>query len=216
MDSSGSISDIDFQKQRDFVKDLVRIFNISPAGSRAGVVTYSDFPTVRAEFGRYESSEKFARAVDRIDHDRGRTRIDRALKKVSEMFESARKNVNKILIVLTDGRQTPDPNAVGLKKASVPLRERGVRTYAIGVGHDINSEELESMAGSKENVFTVDSFQDLVRQSQSIAERACHEVGKVIDHVINLSIKSYQFVFNQSIVNIAISCKKFSKGKGKR
>ncbi|XP_078356380.1 collagen alpha-4(VI) chain-like, partial [Oculina patagonica] len=176
MDSSGSIGAVDFERQKDFVKDLARIFSVGPGASRAAVVTYNDYPTVRSNFGDFDSTDEFAEAVESINQTRGRTRIDRALAKTSEMFESARKNVPKVLIALTDGSQTPDPDAIALDVASQSFRDQNVRVFALGVGHQINVTQLRSMVESNSDVFLVDSFVDLLRKSQTIAEKACSEI----------------------------------------
>lgn len=190
MDSSGSISAIDFERQKDFVSDLARIFSIGPGASRAAVVTYHDYPTVHSNFGDFDSTEDFAEAVDSINQTRGRTRIDRALVKTSEMFKSARKNIPKVLVALTDGAQTPDPDAIALDVASQLLRDQNVRVFALGVGHYINITQLRSMVESNSDVFLVDSFEDLLRKSQTIAEKACKEIGKVFLPVFTQKITS--------------------------
>ena len=79
--------------------------------------------------------------------------------------------------MLTDGRQTKDPDAVPLLKASQPLRDQGVKTYAVGVGHEIDKNELRAMVDDPLDVFYVGSFQDLIRESQTIAEEACKGAG---------------------------------------
>ena len=83
----------------------------------------------------------------------------------------------QILIVLTDGRQTQDPDSVPLLRASQPLRDQGVKTYAIGVGHDIDKDELRALVDEPSDVFYVGSFGELIRQSQTIAEEACKGAG---------------------------------------
>lgn len=197
MDSSGSIGHDDYEKQKDFVKDLARVFRIGPGASRAAVVTYDDFPIVRANFDDFDSTDSFAEAVESINQTRGRTRIDHALVKTSEMFKSARKNVPKVLIALTDGAQTPDPGSLPLDEASQLLRDQGVKVYALGVGHQVNVTQLRSMVESNSDVFLVDSFVDLLRKSQSIAEKACSEIGssKLYLSTFQLVWKVVRFAF---------------------
>ena len=179
MDSSGSIGDDDYEIQKDFVKDLTRIFPIGPSTSRAAVVTYKDYPTVRVNFGDFDNTASFIEATESlsINQTRGRTRIDRALVKTSEMFESARENVHKVLIVLTGGAQAPDPDSLPLDEASQLLRDQGVTVHALGVGRQINLTQLRSIVESESDVVLVDSFVDLLRKSQSIAANACLEIG---------------------------------------
>ena len=177
MDSSGSIGPDDFEKQKDFVKDLARIFRLGPGASRAAVVTYDDLPIVRANFDDFDSTYEFANAIDSINQTRGGTRIDRALVKTSDMFKSARKNVPKVLITLTDGSQTPDQDSIPLDQARQLLRDQTVRIYAVGVGHSINVTQLRSIVESNSDVFLVDSFVELLRKSQTIAERTCSQIS---------------------------------------
>lgn len=95
---------------------------------------------------------------------------------MSRTFQSARPNVRKVLVLLTDGRQTQDPDVVALDVASKPLKDMGVKIYAVGVGHKIDKNELEQIASKPSDVFTVDSFTALLGESQTIAAKACGDV----------------------------------------
>ena len=44
---------------------------------------------------------------------------------------------------------------------SLSVRELGIVLYAIGIGEEINEEELLSIAGDKERVFLVENFEQL-------------------------------------------------------
>lgn len=81
-----------------------------------------------------------------------------------------------MLVVLTDGRQTQDPDAVPLDAASKPLKDMGVKIYSVGVGHSIDLQELRQIANDPRDVFTADSFTALLGQSQTVAARACGDV----------------------------------------
>lgn len=201
MDSSGSIGDDDYEIQKDFVKDLTRIFPIGPSASRAAVVTYNDYPTVRVNFGDFDNTASFVEAIESINQTRGQTRIDRALVKTSEMFESARGNVHKVLIVLTDGAQAPDPDSLPLEEASQLLRDQGVTVHALGVGREINVTQLRSIVESESDVVLVDSFVDLLRKSQSIAAKACLEIGNgkfsTFQSIVESSLRFHWFSFTK-------------------
>ena len=94
MDSSASVGPYEYKQEKRFVKDLARIFEIGP--SRAGVVIYSDEPKVMVKFGDQDNLQSFAKAIDDIRFMEGRTRIDKALKKVSELFLTARPRTPKV------------------------------------------------------------------------------------------------------------------------
>ena len=201
LDSSGSIGYNDYEIQKDFVKDLVRIFPIGPSASRAAVVTYNDYPTVHVNFGDFDNTASFVEAIESINQTQGRTRIDRALVKTSEMFESARKDAQKVLIFLTDGAQAPDPDSLPLDEASQLFRDQGVRVHALGVGNQINVTQLRSIVKSESDVVLVDSFVDLLRKSQSIAAQACLETGNgkfsTFQTIVESSLRFHCFSFTK-------------------
>jgi hypothetical protein len=105
------------------------------------------------------------------------TNFIKMLFNICRIFRNARTTVRKVLVVLTDGRQTQDPDAVPLDVASKPLKDMGVKIYAVGVGHKIDLQELRQITEDPADVFTVDSFTALLGESQTIAERACGDVS---------------------------------------
>jgi len=64
--------------------------------------------------------------------------------------------VRKIIIVITDGQAQDDVIAPATK-----LRNDGIIIFAVGVTNLINVDELNSIAGSPQRVFTVESFDKL-------------------------------------------------------
>lgn len=105
MDSSGSIGDTDYQKEKDFVKSLASTFILSRRNTQAGVIIYSDDAQMYSTFGQYPDIERFKRAVDSLPYLRKRTRIDKALKLAStNLFTSqggARPDKEDIMVILT-------------------------------------------------------------------------------------------------------------------
>ena len=79
------------------------------------------------------------------------TRIDKALRMTqNELFtpeNGARGTTAKILIVLTDGSQTPDPDAENPGLIADEIRKTGVSIVAVGVGNGTNLLELDHISG---------------------------------------------------------------------
>ena len=152
-------------------------FNLSPGGSRAAVVVYSTRASTEIRFTDHTTSESFARALQRLRHQRGFTRIDLALQRAFfDLFGrrgTARFLVPKLAFVLTDGEQTPDPRAIPLDRASGWLKNAGVRLIAIGIGRNVNKQELTTIASSEEDVIITDSFDGLLRQVEPLTKAAC-------------------------------------------
>ena len=82
----------------------------------------------------------------------------------------------QILLVLTDGRQTREPDvsdAEDLHKASRPLKENGVQVYSLGIGQDIDIGELLDIASDDESVFSARDFDELQSIVAGITKQTC-------------------------------------------
>ncbi|KAK3733561.1 hypothetical protein QZH41_004252 [Actinostola sp. cb2023] len=109
MDSSGSMTTIQYLQQKRFIQHLTRKFKIARDGTRVGIIVYSTRASIAISLKSYFTWRGFARAVSRIRFERGDTRIDLALKSAREIFKTSRgsrEGVPKILIILTDGQQS--------------------------------------------------------------------------------------------------------------
>ena len=114
LDSSGSLR-TEYHKEKDFLKALAGAFDISPDGSRAGVVTFSSRSKHSIKMSDHTDITSFNTAVDNIPLMGFQTRIDRALRQAQkELFAPAnggRPEIKDILILLTDGTQTKSKSA---------------------------------------------------------------------------------------------------------
>ena len=174
MDSSESITDQDFEREKTAVKAIAQSFLSASRESRAGVIMYSGQPELSVDFTSQEHSGKFHSSVDSLFHRRSQTRIDRALIYASKsLFQNPRRSVMSIAVVMTDGIQTPGPGVEPLGQAVLPLRNKGVRVLAVGVGPRVNRSELKEMVTSEEDVFLMSSFQELLDKSAKLLETVC-------------------------------------------
>ena len=176
MDASTSIGPFDFKKEKTFVKDVARSLQIGPTESQVALITYSDNATLHFKFGEYSNVESFEEAVDGLPYIMGRTRIDKALGLAAGLFTptgGARPALPKVMIILTDGEQTPDPDAVSLEQAVAPLQNLGVKTFAIGIGGNTNISELRHLVDEDEDVLRVQDFDALLEKAHEIGRRAC-------------------------------------------
>lgn len=124
MDSSGSISKDDYDKEKDFVKQLANIFDISLGQARASVIIYDDNPKLIFGFEDELDNRNASAIIPSLEHLKGRTRIDKALAMAERVFTDARPTVPRIVFILTDGKQTADYDAKPLDVASQPLKVR--------------------------------------------------------------------------------------------
>ena len=178
VDTSGSISNENFRKQKDFVKALASAFDPSATKHLLGLITYST--NAQMEFSFKDSADlvKFKNVVDRMTHTKGRTRLDKALKLASSQLFTDNGEVNsgkqKTMVILTDGRQSQDPGSVRLKDAVRPLKQQGVRIYVVAVSSELDLKELYELTEKEEDVFTVIDFDDLAKMANDTAQKICH------------------------------------------
>ena len=179
MDSSGSISRTNYLKEKAFINAVAQSFGISKSQSRAALVLFSNSASVQIRFQDHASTSSFQAAVDLLRHERGRTRIDRALQVASkDVFPFARKDVHQIAFVITDGEQTQESDTEDLKVASEPLRKAGVQVLALGVGSGINPDELRLIVERDEDVLIAKNFQELLERVGSLIKSTCYLAGK--------------------------------------
>jgi secreted protein with Ig-like and vWFA domain len=196
LDSSGSLRR-EYQKEKNFLKTLAAMFGISSNGSRAGVVTFSFIAQHSIKLNSFNDLDSFNKAVDDIPLMGSTTRIDRALRLTQrQMFtveNGGRVGVTKLIILLTDGSQTPGGDAEDPDVIADELRNDGFVIIGIGIGSEVNQTELSHISGSKANTYSAATFDSLKDNDfiHKIKNSSC-EIGNSI--VIN-----YKSVYTNNI-----------------
>ena len=127
--------------------------------------------------------------MDGLPHESGETRIDRALKlarSLSNPTGATRRGVPKILILLTNGKQTIAADSLSLEDAARPLHEANVRILAVGMGQNVDEKELSSVVLKDEDVFLAPSFDDLVSLSGSVSKITCEAASKYLSWILQI------------------------------
>ena len=143
-----------------------------------GLVLFSDASLVYVRFGSASSIsiESFSNAVDKLPYLRGRTRIDRALQSAADhLFSGGRPDVPQTLVLITDGRQSGDPDSLPLSEAVKKLRNKKIKIVFVGIGADVDRRELKLLA---DDVFFVPSFQHLKQLESKIKSILCSATGR--------------------------------------
>jgi len=191
LDSSGSIRSY-YQDEKDFLNSIAASFGIGSGKSRASVITFSKFSLLSIKFSQYDNLAKFQAAVNRIPHLNSVTFMDRALRLAQkEMFalkNGARPGKAKLLVLLTDGKQTPgyyqkigrrfkyvqaeDPAAV-----VKDLRKDGINVLVVGMGKGpgVNMKMIKNIAGESKYAFYAADFKTLATPAflNDVKARSC-------------------------------------------
>ena len=180
VDSSASVGIPNYQKEKEFVKSLARLVNVTSEKSRVAVIAYSrsTIPVVR--FDGYQSLDDLDKKVDDMPLlDESYRRMDVALQSAAQILNSARQNTPKIAVLLTAGRQIP--GGISLDTATQPLRNLNVTVIVVAVGQQYDKRELDPVVSEKEDLFEMESFNVLLSRARTIGKAIEEKSGNLQD-----------------------------------
>ena len=191
VDSSGSLRK-DYDKEKEFVKIIAENLGISTNGSRAGVITFSWQTEHSIKLKDHETTQGFQEAVNRLPLFGHTTRIDKALNLANqELFKAengGRPGVPKLIILLTDGSQTRDADALDPGIIAAKIRAAGVKLIVVGIGNNVDSGELLHIANEKSNLYLAKDFNELKSPSftANMTTISCAKGNKAIRKYFSL------------------------------
>lgn len=170
LDCSTSVTPMCFHYLTEFVKSVVESFTIGPDNIRVGVVPFSDDVYQAFGINKYNMTYQICAAIDNIGHKEGLTRTDLALKEMKKLFMCSRPGVQKIAIIVTDGKSTCPERTL---QNARDVKENNINVITIGVGSHVDLEELKHIASSEKNVFSVYDYSSLHKLRDVISRRTC-------------------------------------------
>lgn len=176
IDASGSVGMDTFSREKNFVKLVSRRFAATSPNTRLGLLVFSDTPKLFVDFADYESKtiEQFQANVAQATFQDGRSRIDLALRAASQdFFTNRRSGVPRVLILVSDGRQSEDPGYYPLATAVKPLQAQRVRIVGVGFGDSVDVENLKEITGSKDRILLDQEINDIDRLQMELVSKAC-------------------------------------------
>ncbi|XP_012932636.1 matrilin-4 isoform X2 [Heterocephalus glaber] len=147
VDGSKSVRPQNFELVKRFVNQIVDFLDVSPEGTRIGLVQFSS--RVRTEFplGRYGTAAEVKQAVLAVEYMERGTMTGLALRHMVEhSFSEAQGarpralKVPRVGLVFTDGRSQDDISVWAAR-----AKQEGIVMYAVGVGKAVE-EELREIA----------------------------------------------------------------------
>ena len=174
LDASGSVTFGNFEKMKNFSKNLLESADIDGGNARVGVNVFSSENNVIFNLNTYDNENDVFGAIDAIHYTGGGTYTPGALETVrTEMFTAAngdRADVRNIAIVVTDGESNGNPI-----KSADEARSEGIHIFVIGIGSNLDIDQLKGMANkpAEENMFLVNDFSDLDPIKEQVFEAVC-------------------------------------------
>ncbi|KAM7125743.1 matrilin-4 isoform 2-T2 [Molossus nigricans] len=180
VDGSKSVRPQNFELVKRFVNQIVDFLDVSPEGTRVGLVQFSS--RVRTEFplGRYGTAAEVKQAVLAVEYMERGTMTGLALRHMVEhSFSEAQGarprglNVPRVGLVFTDGRSQDDISVWAAR-----AKEEGIVMYAVGVGKAVE-EELREIASEPAELHVSYSpdFSTMTHLLENLRGSICPEEG---------------------------------------
>ncbi|KAL6464114.1 hypothetical protein MHYP_G00285050 [Metynnis hypsauchen] len=196
-DDSFSITDEDFKRMIQFIKDIIKAF-IEDDRAQVGVAKFSTHVSAVFNFENYALKRNVDELMKDVSHSKGHTHTTSAIRYVlNDMFQESvgmRSKSQKLLVVITDGKSNDkDPLDTVISQA----KKRGITRFAIG-GHQYSRDELEEIASSTDFVFTTESFSALANILKELTQKIFAIEGADVG-------KSFQLELSQGGFSVALS-----------
>ncbi len=151
LDASESMTERGFDSSNenlnrfDVVKNIVRDFIAKRKSDNMGLVVFGAYSFIASPLTYDENILSRIVSQLRIGMAGKFTALYEALAQGVNLLKSS-ESKTKIAILLTDGFSTQGVDRVPLEVALSLAKKEGVKVYPIGIGHDYNSQVLESIA----------------------------------------------------------------------
>ena len=157
-----------------FLKDAVRLFEVSRLKARIGIVLYTSRVRLLLGFRRNYNPSQISRLIDQIRLI-GRTGryLGRALTYTARYLFRGRPRCGRrrVLVVLATGESRDD-----VTRPARGLFSSGVELYAVGIGR-VRRQSLLRVATISSHIFRVGARQ-LVSLSRIIKDKICSSTGQ--------------------------------------
>ncbi|KAL5016430.1 hypothetical protein ScPMuIL_006019 [Solemya velum] len=179
IDASRSIWGPNFEQQLRFVKEIVDSFEIGPNATQIGAFTFGDKISLEFNLNKYRMKGDVQAAIGQVRHAEGGLTLTHdalgyARKVMFSPDNGARAGLPHILIVLTDGRSTMQPET---QTEAASTKASGIQIFGIGVGREVDADELKKMVSSPSSnfLFLVPTYGELESGSikKQLGTRAC-------------------------------------------
>ena len=147
--------------EKQFVIKLSKELNISSIGGRASVTLFANMAELKVTFSEGTIPSTFESAVEALPFWGGATQVDEGLQVAyDEMFQTSngmRLSTSKTLILITDGKQL----GVNYPLWRTKFNNAKIRVVVVGVGSNVNQEDLRDLVYSSNDFHLADDFNTL-------------------------------------------------------
>jgi len=208
LDSSGSITSPNFQTMLRSVENIVSsdTLTIGPDDTRVALIRFSDDANLEFDLNEYSDLNSLLQGIIAVEYDAGFTDTAAALQLLRESSASGVLGVRdsasavQVAIIITDGRS--NDKAETESEAKLIHTSTNFEIFAVGVGNNVDMEELMLIAGSSGIVIQLDNFgpSEFKRFETQIELRTCRGVQHVcilfiVVHSTTLCVHQLHYVY---------------------
>ena len=189
VDSSRNLRKEFFDKEKTFVKKIMRMFRITPRGSRAGLITFSDIADFNIKMNQHADTGSFLDAVSSIPFKGSSHRVDPpmtlAKSKLFKTNNGGRLEAKKILIIVTGTSRVSELHG----NTGLEMKENTL-VVVIGVGQGATKNQLDHMVGGSNMQFIAESFDALIgkRFVDEVLKEICVPLGMIFWYSFNFLV----------------------------
>lgn len=170
LDSSGSIGQENYLKEKLFAYDIARVFG-NQETSRFGFTIFSSSILRKVALSNGLTSAEINSKVINAEYMGYQTYTNLPIDDAVAQFDDSNRNVPKNLIIITDGAST-DPAAT--INSITAAKNKGIRSYSVGIGPATSSSELLKLAGGiSSRMFTAKNFDELTSLVNPLRSVVC-------------------------------------------
>jgi uncharacterized protein YegL len=169
LDESGSIASDDFIKGKQFIKNFLNKTDFKD--NNVSILTFDSSVKILSDFTN--NAEILVNALDSHAQTQGSTATDQGIRTANLLFNHLENNGTlKVLIVITDGGS--DSPSLTLERADL-ARKSGINILSMGIGSNINQNELVGISGGNENVFNIQDYTSISTWLDSLKSSICNQ-----------------------------------------
>jgi hypothetical protein len=148
--------------------------------TRVAIINFGTNVQVVGNFLQFEDKNMLLNTISSINYLNSNTNTAGALAEADNniLQESAGmrpfdKGVSKVVIVLTDGAS--NVNAAMTIPNANKIKNRGINIISVGIGNQLNQQELEGIASTIDDVYNVNDFDKIGLILEGLVKSACQQ-----------------------------------------
>ena len=159
-----------YENMKNVMKHVVDSYGL--VSIRYGVLMFGNSANTYIPFSQtFPDKMALTTLLDSFAPLRGGPDLQKALKEAKTLFDqaTARPDAKKVLAVIIDNKSIN--NGSDIEEAAKVLEDDDVQVVAVGVGPNVDEEELETMTSNKQNIIKTDKDGDPSSVGEEIIQK---------------------------------------------